>query len=178
MSLIVIDPGHGGKDPGAVANGLQEKDLNLQIALELARLLAAKGLAVRLTRENDRYPALEDRCEIANNLKAGLFLSIHCNASPDRTAHGLEVFHHPASEPGKRLAQAINGELGKLGRAARGVTPADFYVLKHTAMPACLVECGFLTNPGEAEWIKTHVNEITAALAQGIANVLVGAKGQ
>jgi N-acetylmuramoyl-L-alanine amidase len=141
-------------------------------------LLAERGIPVRLTRENDSYLPLEQRCEMANNLKAGLFLSVHGNASPDRTAHGLEVFHHPASEPGKRLAEAIHGELGKLGRANRGVTPADFYVLKHTAMPAGLVECGFLTNPDESLWLKGHVRELAAALAQGIANVLAGAKGQ
>jgi len=170
MSLIVIDPGHGGKDPGAVANGLEEKNLNLQISRELGKRLLSKGILAQLTRGSDLDLSLEDRCKTANNWTADLFLSVHCNASPNPLAQGIETFHHPSSPAGNRLAQAIHQELAKLGRRDRGVKTAEFYVLKHTRMPAVLVECGFVTNPAEAEWIKTHIPDLALALAKGIQN--------
>ena len=89
MSLIMIDPGHGGQDPGAIANGLQEKDLNLSICLGLSKLLEARGQNAGLTRSGDVFISLRQRCEIANNSKAALFLSVHCNASENAAAAGI-----------------------------------------------------------------------------------------
>jgi len=170
MSLIVIDPGHGGEDPGAVANGMQEKELNLNIALEMKNLLDKAGLSVLLTREQDETLSLGKRVAIANNEKASLFLSVHCNASTNPLANGLEVFHYPQSSSGKKFATSLSESLLLLGRKMRGVSEEKFYVLKHSHMPACLVECGFITNPEEGVWIKSHISEIAEALAQGIRN--------
>ena len=170
MNLIMIDPGHGGQDPGAVANGLKEKDLNLHIAASLHSLLQKSNVAAQLTRADDRLVSLKARCEMANNLKAGLFLSVHCNASENAEARGIELFHAAGSGCGEKLANALLQKLGELGRHLRGIQPADFYVLKHTVMPACLVECGFLTNPEEAAWLENHTGEIAQALAHGLIN--------
>jgi N-acetylmuramoyl-L-alanine amidase len=169
--MVVIDPGHGGKDPGAVASGLNEKDLNLEISLELLRILNERQSKAALTRSEDVYLSLEQRCEMALNLKADRFLSIHCNAASDQSATGIEVFHAPVSDPGEIFALALHQELTKLGRVDRGVKPAGYFVLKHTRMPACLVECGFITNPEEAEWLKNHIPEIAQALARGICSL-------
>jgi len=172
MSLILIDPGHGGADPGAVANGLKEKDLNLEISLKLWRFLWEKGFLVSLTRMSDINKSLAQRCEQANRLNTGFFISIHCNASVNSEAEGIEVFHFPGSELGKKWAEIILQALSGLGRKLRGVKPADFYVLKHTRCPAVLVECGFLTNPQEAKWLKNSTQQISQALCQGIENCL------
>lgn len=92
VSRIVIDPGHGGRDPGAMANGLSEADLVLDVALRLEKLLARSGVEVVLTRRTDAYVALEERTAIANREQADLFLSIHANASRNRHAHGVETY--------------------------------------------------------------------------------------
>jgi len=168
MTTVVIDPGHGGQDSGAAASGLDEKDLNLAISLELMRLLRVEEIPALLTREHDAFLSLEQRCEAADNSKAARFLSVHCNGSESQSAEGIEVFHAPDSEVGRKFAHSLHQELSKLGRVDRGVKPAGYYVLKHTRMPACLVECGFITNCGEAAWIKQHIVEIARALAQGI----------
>ena len=107
MCLILIDPGHGGADPGAVANGLKEKDLNLEISLKLWRFLWEKGFLVSLTRMSDINKSLAQRCEQANRLNTGFFISIHCNASVNSEAEGIEVFHFPGSELGKKWAEII-----------------------------------------------------------------------
>jgi N-acetylmuramoyl-L-alanine amidase len=172
MSLIMIDPGHGGQDPGAIANGLQEKDLNLSICLGLSKLLEARGQNAGLTRSGDVFISLRQRCEIANNSKAALFLSVHCNASENAAAAGIEAFHAGAGGAGEKFAQTLCRSLSKLGRQVRGAKPADYYVLRHTVMPACLVECGFVSNPEEAAWLKNHVSEIAQALADGIIEYL------
>lgn len=168
MGPVMIDPGHGGRDPGAVASGLREKQLNLEIALALAGVLAGLKTDALLTRENDLGLSLKQRCEIADNSRAALFLSIHCNASENPQARGIELFHDPGSARGQRLAESLHRELLRFGRRDRGVKPAAFFVLKHTSMPACLVECGFISNPGEAAWLKASASAIAQALADGI----------
>jgi len=172
MTTVVIDPGHGGQDPGAAASGMKEKDLNLEISRELMRLLRDEKIPALLTRGDDSFLSLEQRCEAADNSKAARFLSVHCNASENQSAEGIEVFHAPDSEAGKKFAQSLHQELSKLGRVDRGVKPAGYYVLKHTRMPASLVECGFITNREEAVWIKEHIVEIARALAQGIIKIV------
>jgi N-acetylmuramoyl-L-alanine amidase len=168
MPLIIIDPGHGGRDPGACGNGLQEKELNLKIGLALKKLLQDDNLSAGLTRGDDSFKSLNQRCELANNSNAGLFLSVHLNAAEDGEAQGMEVFHFPAGERGQKLAFAVYRELLSLGRKGRGVKAANYFVLKHTRMPACLIECGFITNPDEAEWLEDNIPAIAAALRRGI----------
>jgi len=168
MSLILIDPGHGGADSGACASGLKEKDLNLEIALKLWRILWRKNISATLTRITDLEKSLHQRCEMANRLKADFFLSIHCNSAPNAQAEGVEIFYFPTSAKGKMWAELILSFLEELGRKIRGAKPANFYVLRHTQMPACLVECGFISNPKEAEWLKNSTERIAKVLAEAI----------
>jgi len=172
---IIIDPGHGGADPGAMGNGLKEKELNLAIAEELKKLLSQpqsqvlrSEFQITLTRDSDTFLSLKNRVEIANQFKEGIFLSIHCNSALDTRAQGIEVFHYPSSKEGENLAEKIYLALCQLGRVERGVKGANFYVLKYTLLPSALVECGFISNLQEALWIKEHIPEIAFELARGI----------
>ena len=99
---VVIDPGHGGSDPGAVSGKINEKDLNLQVAKILKDLLDQKGMTVYMTRSEDRYVGLHQRAEFANNLKADLFVSIHHNASPNTVAQKYDSFY-PTSTTQRRM---------------------------------------------------------------------------
>lgn len=153
---IVIDPGHGGNDPGAVANGLQEKDVVLDVGQRAADKLRASGANVIMTRSSDQFIALEERAAIANRANADIFVSIHANAAAATSATGTESYHFPTSTNGRRLAANIQNELvSHLGTRDRGVKDANFSVLRNTAMPATLLELGFITNASEAERMKT-----------------------
>lgn len=156
---VVIDPGHGGTDSGAVANGLVEKVLNLEVALRLRDLLhldTADSLGggewdVRLTRVSDVTVSLADRVTLANNWPADRFVSIHHNAFTSSAANGTETFSFSNGTPGAGLRDRVQEELLlALGLADRGSKTANFYVLRETTMPAALSEGGFLTSPIDA----------------------------
>lgn len=102
---IVVDPGHGGKDPGAVRRRMREKDWNLAVAKELAALLKKGGFEVKMTRDNDTFIALSERSKIANNFKADLFISVHTNASKNRQAHGFQVYFRSEKATDKEAAE-------------------------------------------------------------------------
>ena len=174
MSNVFIDAGHGGKDSGAVGNGLQEKDLNLTIALEVGRLLKAKNVNVTYARQSDVFLELSERANKANNIKADIFVSIHVNAAGNATANGVETFHYPTSSTGKKLASDIQGALvdSKVFKANRGVKSANFAVLRLTKMPAALVELGFITNVSDAQLLKTKKNEMAQGVVNGILKYL------
>ncbi len=104
---VVIDPGHGGRDAGAVGNGYKEKDINLAVALKVARILRSKGYRVILTRTKDEYVSLYARARVANRSGAHLFVSIHCNASRDRNASGMETYFLSESRTSQERAVAI-----------------------------------------------------------------------
>ncbi|TSB44679.1 N-acetylmuramoyl-L-alanine amidase [Alkalicoccobacillus porphyridii] len=163
---IVIDPGHGGSDPGATANGLQEKEVVLDVGQRAAEKLRASGANVIMTRSTDEFIELEERAAIANREGASIFVSIHANAAAATSAVGTESFHFPTSSEGQRLASAIQTELvSELGTRDRGVKDANFSVLRNTAMPATLLELGFITNPEEAERMKSSSFRESAANA-------------
>ncbi len=151
---ICIDPGHGGKDTGAIdgkendALYTKEADINLKVALLLTERLRAKGYNVVLTRASDWYPTLKERIMRANQAKADLFLSLHCNAAVNERATGIETLYHPSSKNGKRFAELIQQEVIKHTKAAsRGVKARkDLAVLNGTNMPSALLEMGFITN--------------------------------
>ncbi|NJE02648.1 N-acetylmuramoyl-L-alanine amidase [Thermococcus sp. MV11] len=144
---ICVDAGHGGTDPGAVANGVEEKDINLAIALKVAKLLEDDGAKVVLTRDGDYYVSLSDRVSIANSAGCDIFISIHANAASDTSASGFEVYHYYGSTKGNLLATYVDAEMAKvIPLKNRGVKEAGFYVLKYTSMPAILIETGFVTN--------------------------------
>ena len=152
---VVLDPGHGGCDPGARAvKGMDEKQLSLDVAQRIKPLLEAKGYRVIMTRTNDTFIPLETRTGIANAHSDAIFVSIHFNASPKRSASGVETYNYCyGSEP---LAAALFKELCCQRRCPRrGVKRAVFYVLSHNHCPATLLELGFVSNRQENAFLQT-----------------------
>lgn len=170
MVLICIDPGHGGKQPGAVYGGKKEKDATLQIARMVARLLKDAWIDVVMTRNEDIDVSLQKRCDISNKANADAFVSIHLNAAENKSAHGLETWKwHRSSSP---LASNVQNSLIASTEAKdRGVRPSStFYVLKHTKAPALVVECGFMSNDEERELLfdKDYQRKLAEGIASGI----------
>lgn len=174
MSKVFLDYGHGGSDPGAIGNGVREKDLTLQIGKKVARLLRNSKQTVVESRTTDRYLSLAQRTRLANNSKADLFVSIHINSFTRATAHGVETFSHTGSKNGAKLAKAIQDELVKTGlfRSNRGVKTANFYVIRNTTMPAALTELGFISNKEDVKIMTTKQDELAKAIADGILKYL------
>jgi len=220
--LVVIDPGHGGKDPGARANGVVEKDINLKMGQILANILESRGIKTRMTRSQDMYLRLDERTKLANDWDGDLFVSLHCNALPaGRSAKGVEIYIMalPSDEDAMRLALIENRELGEgtenvdsiadkrtklllkilgdmeqnvkieqsmsfaevlykagsnKGLNMRRVAQAPFFVLRGAAMPAVLVEMGFLTDKAEASLLAnpTYQKKLAESLADGIESYL------
>lgn len=151
---IVVDPGHGGYDPGAVGRSfnLTEKSVNLDTSLRLARLLESTGARVILTRSTDVFITLGQRAAMANNTRADLYISIHANAHPNPAIGGTETYYDTAYRPGdsRRLAVLVQQELAAgLGLRNIGVKTANFHVIRNTTMPSILVELAFLSNTRE-----------------------------
>jgi N-acetylmuramoyl-L-alanine amidase len=178
--IVVLDAGHGGFDPGASGRILKEKDINLKITQGVGRLLEQNDITVVYTRNDDRYVGLEERSNMANQLNASIFVSIHNNASNLPSVSGTETyFYAPASEPElfaqrdarARLAKAIQTELvSMLSRNDRGVKEANLSVLRNTKMPSALVEVAFLSNPTDEALLQNDdfVNRAALAIANGI----------
>jgi N-acetylmuramoyl-L-alanine amidase len=155
--IVVLDAGHGGTDNGASGNGLKEKVVNLNHAMAVYNLLQAdSAIKVYMTRESDTYPTLQDRANLANEIDAHLFISIH-NNSATSTAKGTETLYHPNSAKGKEMATILQQNLvNHLGTTNRGIKArTDLYVLKNTNMPAVLIEGAFLTNQEDAARMNT-----------------------
>jgi len=174
--LVSIDPGHGGRDPGAVGiGGLQEKTIVLPVSLRVAEILRSRGVDVIMTRSDDRTLELETRVDIANNADASIFISIHANAislsRPD--VNGVETYYY--SDSGRRLAGILHANiLPASGLRDRGVKQARFYVLRNTAMPAALIELGFVTGVEDAPRLQDPAwrERMAQAIAQGILQYL------
>lgn len=171
--LIVVDAGHGGHDPGACSpfSPMVEKQLTLDIALRLRRLLQQAGYRVQMTREGDVYISLADRVAIANNLRADAFVSIHLNSFPRPGGQwGTEVYYWtPQSLP---LAETIyRNLLALLKRKGNGVRQRRLYVVRHTTMPSVLVEACYLNHPDEERLLREEAfrERIALAIFQGIA---------
>lgn len=178
---VCIDPGHGGKDPGAVGrNNTKEKDITLAIAKKLKFVLEdGTNAKVILTRDSDVPPwreknikeDLRERCNIANRSLTDIFISIHCNSSRNESAKGVETYYYRSSQRGFLLAVEVQKSIVELVQTInRGVKFASFYVLKATKMPAILVECGFLSNPEEEKLLnnQNYQTQIALAIAKGI----------
>ncbi len=165
--MVCIDPGHGGEDPGAVCNDVEEKVVNLEISLRIRPLIEAMGYRVVMTRTTDITLSLQERCDIANNARADIFVSVHNNAYLT-TSEGTETFCYYDSEEGRRLATLIHNQVVKrIDLTNRGVKEAGFYVLRNTDMPAALLEGAFITNPEEAELLQD--SEFQQEIAEGVA---------
>ncbi len=220
--LVAIDPGHGGKDPGAIGGRYQEKVIALQIAKRLAEEVQKLGMDVRMTRSGDSYPTLRQRTAMANEWKADAFISVHLNALPKgRHAKGVEIYIMalPTDKDAMELARIENAEIAegtgsaamnsgqqnemllsilgdlqqnakivestafaevlfesgkKAGLHMRRVAQAPFWVLRGAAMPAVLIETGFITEPSEAKMLAdpSYQAKMAKAVAQGIAQYL------
>ncbi|SDZ32939.1 N-acetylmuramoyl-L-alanine amidase [Evansella caseinilytica] len=150
--IIVLDPGHGGSDPGASANGLVEKVVVLDISLRAKKLLEEAGATVIMTRTTDVYLTLAQRSSIGNSSNAHAFLSVHANAF-NGSANGTETYWYNTyqSSNSQKLASAIQtATLSKLGLYDRGVKLGNFHVIRETRIPSALLEVGFLDHSGDA----------------------------
>ena len=168
--IIVVDPGHGGSDPGAVgASGIQEKVINLAVAQRLVALLEEAGAEVIMTRKGDQSVTNLQRVEIANQAKGDIYISIHANAYANNESNGTETHYcseNSYSSASRYLAHQLQSELvSALNLRDRGVKQNSYYILKNTKMPAALVEMAFLTNPEEEEILKSAEMQTKAALA-------------
>lgn len=179
--IITIDPGHGGSDSGAVGpNGYTEKEGAFAISQKVASILNQSGAKVVMTRDSDvdvygpnasARNELQARVDVGNNANSDIFVSIHCNAFVNPAANGTQTFYYGASYQGQRLAQSIQEKMIEAnGLRDRGISTCNFYVVKHSYMPAVLIETAFITNYDEEallsddEWQTT----MAKAIAEGI----------
>lgn len=187
--VILIDPGHGGEDPGMIGiGGLKEKILNLEISMRLKDYMEEQGFRVILTRDGDyglyqeesknkKAQDMQERIRLIQENKPVLAISIHQNSYEDPFVSGPQVFYYKDSQEGSKLAgyiqEAMNTGLSvERPRVEKGNT--TYYLLKRSSCTLNIVECGFLTNPGEAELLQTEEYQIRVAQAvgQGILNYL------
>ncbi|WP_042221265.1 N-acetylmuramoyl-L-alanine amidase [Oceanobacillus manasiensis] len=170
---IVLDAGHGGKDPGAIGlEGIKEKTLNSQTAEQVANVLRAKGATVVETRTSDRFLSLDQRAEISNAYNTDAFISIHYNAFPIQTVSGIGAYYSSKSKD-FALAEDVQDSLSNtLPLFNRGLYQEEFRVLRKNNAPAVLLELGYLTNPSDLSIIQTtgYQEQAAHAIADGLVN--------
>lgn len=172
--IIILDPGHGGNDTGAMRGNVLEKDLTLSIALKVKQELKEMGFKnVIMTRAVDKTLSLADRVEIANNNNADIFVSIHINSSVKSEVNGIETHYY--SERGCEVAKVIHKEMiSNVSAADRGLFKSKFYVINHTEAPAVLLELGFISNEQERTSLMSDTRQFASAkaIADGIYDYL------
>jgi len=193
FAVVILDPGHGGQDSGAMCGELLEKDLTLDVARRIDRLLDSEGIATLMTRLGDTYVSLADRAAFANRIRNCIFVSIHFNEDNKPVASGVETYYashqttgssaaswlpflwRPLSESpnpeSQRLAGFIQEALVARTRAIdRGTQPGQFFVIANVTSPAVLIEGGFLTNKEDISKLvsEDYRDQIAAAVADGI----------
>lgn len=194
FGLVILDPGHGGQDSGATAGGLLEKDLTLDLAQRVGRLLGARGLSTLLTRTTDSYVSLGDRAQLINRANDAVLVSIHFNDGPRPEASGIETYFaaqqatgmpviaswlpflqkaaNPRPNPASQsLARFIQQELVARTQAVdRGTKAQQFYVLANVRHPAVLVEGGFLTSKSDIGKLADaeYREQLATAITDGI----------
>ena len=192
--VVVLDPGHGGQDSGAMCGTVLEKDLTLDVARRTERLLRAAGFSTVLTRDSDRYVSLAERASLGNRTNNSLFVSIHFNDNGRATASGVETYYArrpsaappgffswlpflqradaaPSTEKSESLANFIQAALVERTQAVnRGTKPEKFFVITNVRRPAALVEGGFLTNKSDVTKLATteYRQEIAMAISDGV----------
>ena len=178
MSKVFIGVGHGGGDPGAVANGTKEKDLNLAIALACRDELVRHGVLVQMSRSSDENDTINDEIKECNAYKPDLAVDIHNNAGG---GDGGEVFYHHGGGKGKTLAENILAEMVKVGQNSRGIKTRvnsqgkDYYAfIRNTSCPAVIVECAFVDNASDIKILATEAQRkaMGVAIAKGILKAL------
>ena len=180
--LILIDIGHGGKDPGTISNGILEKDLNLAIGKKLEIELIKKGASVILTRDGDydlsnpqaerrKQSDFDNRIKLINSSKADMYLSIHINYLEDASYKGGQVFYYK-TEKNKNIALSIQEELNKISDKREVKKTPNIYMYQRLKVPGVLVECGFLSNAQERQNLITeeYQEKIAKAISNGVIN--------
>jgi N-acetylmuramoyl-L-alanine amidase len=174
--LIGIDPGHGGKDPGAVGlNGLFEKDVTLAISKALGLMLRAGGVDSFMTRTGDTREELITRTALINNVKCDLAVSIHCNASENRAANYIATYIQATGGEAEKMAKKVQAQLVlATGWPDGGVKVQNLALTRDTKMPAILCECGFISNPEQEAELSTPVmqRKLAVAIARGILDYI------
>jgi len=167
---VVLDAGHGGHDRGGVpGQRISEKDKCLDVAQRLKRILQGQGYRVVMTRDSDVFVPLPTRCSIANSYRGAQFVSIHFNCAPRVGANGIETYYYRSDSSG--LAASIHRNVVSISPSEnRGIRRRGFYVLRRTAIPSVLVECGFLTNPTEGRLALSpeYRQRLAEQIARGI----------
>lgn len=189
---VVIDPGHGGEDPGAIGfHGTLEKDITLAISKKLVTFFQQAGARVTLTRNKDQdlsgpdHPSkagdLKRRLEIAQKVQAGVIISIHLNHFYDPSEYGAQVFYQHGSVEGKKLAEQIQPQLNALLiDSGRQALAGDFYLCRNAKSPAIIVEVGFLSHPEEEKKLQDDYYQTKAAWAiyKGVVNYFRAQEGR
>lgn len=176
---VVVDPGHGGIDSGKTGvNGSKEKEINLKIAIEIKNMLEKEGVSIVMTREGDERLAgtqredLRERAALMDREKPVLAVSIHQNSYQDEAVSGAQVFYHSGSGQGEAAARMIQDALNELqpDNTKKIRSNDTYYILKNTEVPVVIAECGFLSNPEEAERLsrESWQREIAGAVAEGV----------
>lgn len=182
---VVVDAGHGGMDGGAVGTetGVVEAGLNLAVALLLQEALEARGVRVIMTREDENALAetkradMDARREILCNETADLVVSIHMNKFTQRSVSGAMAYYMQGSAQGETLAQCvIDSVCDAIGQKRRAANPGDYFVIRECAVPAVLVECGFLSNPEDEKNLQdeAYQGKLAEAVAEGILAYMEG----
>ena len=193
FAVVILDPGHGGQDSGAMVGGVMEKDLTLDVAHRVDRLLDSQGVATLMTRLGDAYVSLADRATIGNRVRDSIFVSIHFNEDSKTVASGVETYYaehqvtagsvlawlpflsRPPSNSPKPESQSLAGFIqealvARTGAADRGAQAKQFFVIANVTSPAVLVEGGFLTNKEDVSKLASddYRDQLAAAVADGI----------
>src|SRR5215472_16993552 len=194
FAVVVLDPGHGGQDSGAMCGGVMEKDLTLDVARRIDRLLDAEGIATLMTRLGDTYVSLTDRAAFGNRVRDSIFVSIHFNEDNKPIASGVETYYaahqitagpvlawwlpflsRPPSQSPKPESQSLAGFIqealvARTRSVDRGTQAKQFFVIANVTSPAVLIEGGFLTNKEDISKLATedYRDQLAAAVADGI----------
>ncbi len=194
FAVVVLDPGHGGQDSGAMCAGVMEKDLTLDVARRVDRLLDSEGIATLMTRLGDSYVSLADRAAFGNRVNDGIFISIHFNEDNKPVASGVETYYaahqlnsgsifaswlpffsRPASNSPKPESQSLAGFIqealvARTRSIDRGTQAKQFFVIANVTSPAVLIEGGFITNKDELSKLanEDYRDQLAAAVADGI----------
>ena len=175
--VVIIDPGHGGTDPGAVVKNRFEKDYTLDVAKRLKKKLTQAGAYVIMTREKDVSTSLSRRAYISNTNKGDIFISIHMNSFNKSYVNGTETYYYKYKD--KSLALHIQKQLNKdIQLKNNGIKQSRLFVLRHTKSPSCLIEPLFLTNKKEHALVKTTSfrEKLAGSIFQGIKNYFTDIK--
>lgn len=167
--VVMVDAGHGGKDPGAIYEDIYEKDIALSVAKLTASLLESHKIKVVMTRDQDVFVDKYDRAYMANKSKADLFISIHVNDLAQTAHSGIETYYGPDKQDGQQFAEYIhNAVLKNTNAVDQGTKSAGYVVVKYTVMPSALLEIGYMSNPQEREKLQSAAYR--QMLAEGIVS--------